>query len=433
MTHAVWADRFICWLNLACLLGQGVVQLHFATRLLKQREKWWNYPLFLAAIWALDQALIRLRAPWELAAAAQLLALYGAGRLLLQGRPGTAGLAAVLGAYITQLSFGILNALQMILLSWWVVGGPLVYAAAVGASAAAIALCAALCGAVRRLLGPDTAGRAALLAPPLLFLSAAELYLLQTDYAQLIYSRDPRFLLAQAGRHTALLAMQLLGLAALFCTLYAWRGVCRGLENEAALSALRQAAEAQKAYLAEAAAREEKTRALRHDWQNHLVVLDGLLAAGRAGEGRAYLQKLHTRAAALAPPCHTGSPVADVLLSQKLGLAAAKGIQTEVSLTLPPACGLDELDLCAILANALDNAIEACQNAQEQKFLHVFGERQGNFLRIVFENTCPPGPPAPAGTGLGNIRAAAQKYRGSVCIEQAAGLFRLDLLLNISA
>ncbi len=87
MTHTAWADRFICWLNLACLLGQGAVQLHFAARLLKQREKWWNYPIFLAAIWALDQVLIRLQAPWELAAAAQLLALYGAGRLCCRAVP----------------------------------------------------------------------------------------------------------------------------------------------------------------------------------------------------------------------------------------------------------------------------------------------------------------------------------------------------------
>ena len=52
--------------------------------------------------------------------------------------------------------------------------------------------------------------------------------------------------------------------------------------------------------MAEAQTRYEKTRAFRHDLQNHLFVLDGLLSAGRTEEARRYLEKLEAASAALA-------------------------------------------------------------------------------------------------------------------------------------
>lgn len=191
-------------------------------------------------------------------------------------------------------------------------------------------------------------------------------------------------------------------------------------------------AAAQKGYLAEARARYEQTSALRHDWQNHLTVLDGLLAGGRVKEGREYLQKLKASAAALSPSCRTGSPVVDILLSEKLGLAKAQGIAAEISLALPEKCGVDETDLAVLFANALDNALAACRAMAGERWIKVTGRRQGAFLALSFENTCAEGPTPPAGTGLGNIQAVARRYHGTALAEKSGGCFRLDVLLDLS-
>lgn len=247
-----------------------------------------------------------------------------------------------------------------------------------------------------------------------------------------VYHTDTAFLWAQAGRYTALLFLQAMGLGALFCTLAAWRGVCRGFESEAALRAERQAAAAQKGYLSEARARYEQTKALRHDWQNHLIVLDGLLAGGRVREGREYLQKLKSSVVALSPPYSTGSPAADILLSEKLGPAKAEGITAEVSLALPKKCVVDETDLAVLFANALDNALAACRAVEGERQIRITGRRQGDFLALSFENTCAEGPLTPAGTGLGNIKAVARRYHGTALAEKTGGCFRLDVLLDLS-
>lgn len=234
------------------------------------------------------------------------------------------------------------------------------------------------------------------------------------------------------GKHTALFLLQVLGLGTMLCTLYAYRHVCRELQSQAALRSLTQAARAQRIYTEEAQARYVKTRAFRHDIRNHLSVLSGLLNGGRAEEAAAYLQKLEAASSALSFPVCTGNPVVDVLLGEKLEAAKSAGISTEVSLCLPDPCGADDFDLCVIFANALDNAITACQSAGEKKSLRIGGERQGDFYRLIFENTCSGGPMPPMGTGLSNIRTVAEKYHGAMLVEKTDQRFFLHVLLNIS-
>ena len=249
-----------------------------------------------------------------------------------------------------------------------------------------------------------------------------------------------------AGLHMALLVLQALGLGALLCTLYAWRCVRRGFEAQAGLLSLLQATRAQRTYVAEAQERYRQTRAFRHDIKNHLTVLRRLLDSGQTAEGLAYLERIEAVSDGLSLPCRTGNGVVDVLLGEKLGLAERRGIGTEVSLALPEEelalndlmdrmerpgeWGVEDFDLCVVFANALDNALAACEDGAGE--ICLTGERQGDFYLLSFENTCLPGPPAPMGTGLSNIQAVAEKYRGAMRTERSGGRFRLDVLLNIS-
>jgi hypothetical protein len=51
---------------------------------------------------------------------------------------------------------------------------------------------------------------------------------------------------------------------------------------------------------------------------------------------------------------------------------------------------------------------------------------------LTFENTCSGEPLPSAGTGLSNIRAVAEKYRGAVLAEKIGRQYSLNVLLNIS-
>ncbi len=358
---------------------------------------------------------------------AALLALYGMGRLALRNRPAQSCAAAVLAVYVCQLSAGMVDSLESIAAPRAPKGWPL-YALVSLAALVAPALCVLCYALVLRLLSlEEDTPYLGLLPLPGLFFFAVELYILETAYGGAPTVPEAM------GKHLALLALQALGLGALLCTLYAYRRACRGVRAQAALDSLAQSAQAQRTYITEAQTRYEKTRAFRHDLRNHLSVLDGLLATGQMEEARRYLQRLEAASSELSPPCRTGDPVVDVLLAEKLELAESRGISAEASLRLPEDRAVDSFDLCVIFANALDNALRACEALEGETYIRIRGQRQGDFYRLEFENSCADGesPPEP-GTGLANIRAAAEKYGGAMRFEQAEGRFRLGVLLNIS-
>ena len=401
-------DYFNLCLDGLCLAGQAVAHLFFASRLTGKRLRLRHIAAYFSLLGVIQLASARLSLSGVLPVGAGVLALYAMCRFAWGSQGPASWLAAILGFYISQLSFGMVNSVEAAIFPRFI-GSPLLYPLVLAALAASFLLCVCCYAAVLRLLPLKEGGQTpymGLLLFPGLFFFAAELYILHTAYR----FAEPGFSLEEAGKHGTLLFLQAMGLAALFCTLYAYRQLCQGFQAQGELQALAQASQAQRIYIAEARARYEQTKSFRHDIKNHLSVLSGLLNGGDLEGGKSYLRGLEAASAALSFPYQTGNPVVDILLREKLGLA--EGIQAEVSLLLPRSWGVDDFDLCVIFANALDNAITACRCGKGPQSIRVLGKRQGDFYMLTFGNTCGSGPLPPAGTGLSNIKAAAEKYHG---------------------
>lgn len=420
-------DYFGLLSDMTCLAGQSIMHLLFTSKLTGKKPRLLLFPVYFLLIWTIDHVSIRfLPGGGILPVGAGVLALACTSRYALKNRWHVSWLAAVLSFYISQLSFGVINSVEAVVFPRFI-GDPLLYLLLITALVVFFLLCACCYWGVLKLM-PGAYGmpRLGLLLFPSLFFFSAELYILRTSYSLFTPPVSPM----ETGRHAALLFLQVMGLAAMLCTLYAYRQLCRGFRDSAALQSLTQAAQAQKVYIAEARSRYEQTMAFRHDVKNHLTVLSSLLNSGKIEESRKYLLKLSAASGSLSFPCRTGNAIVDILVGEKLGLL--KDVHTEVSLILPSSCGIDDLDLCVIFANALDNAITACQSAEGEKHIHVSGQQQGDFFMLTFENSCTDGPAPSPGTGLANIRAAAEKYHGAALFEKSGRSFSLSVLLDIS-
>ena len=422
-------DYFALLLDSLCLLvGHGVMHMVFISRLTRKKLKKWYFAAYFLLLGMIQLISDRLALDGTLSVGVGVLALYGLSRYGMGNQWSVSWLAAVLSFYISQLSFGIINSVEAALFPRFI-GSPLLYPLLLAAQVLFFSLCAGCYYAVLKFLAWTEDSQTpyiGLLLFPGLFFFASELYILETAYSFFA----PIVSLEEVGKHSTLLLLQVMGLAALLCTLYAYRHLCQGFQAQAALQSLTQAAQAQKIYITEAQARCEQTKSFRHDIKNHLSVLDGLLRSGKLDESRAYLEKLETVSESLSFPYQTGNPVVDILLGEKLGLA--KEIAAEVSLVLPQPCGIDDFDLCVLFANALDNAIAACRAGDGAKAIRISGKQQGDFCMLTFENTCSDEPLPPAGTGLSNIRAVAEKYRGALLAEKNGQRYYLRVLLNIS-
>ena len=135
----------------------------------------------------------------------------------------------------------------------------------------------------------------------------------------------------------------------------------------------------------------------------------------------------------------------DAILNHTVLDAKRQGIEIDVNAEFPKDCNITSDDLCVILFNLLDNAMEACQHyirqAQTPPRIEVTLRRIHQFLIIKIQNPCVPPrklfgifPTTKAdarhhGIGLRNVREKVEKYNGSLEFDVEGNVFTVTALL----
>ena len=234
--------------------------------------------------------------------------------------------------------------------------------------------------------------------------------------------------------HGQMLFMYFLGLASLFCILFSYKKLQQIFRLSTEISLLEQQEHSLNQYVEEAKTRYDETKSFRHDIRNHIAVVKKLLQGGKLEEAVSYIEDMDDMAEKMSFPCSTNNPVVDILVGNKLGIAKSMGIDVDCSLLLPYPCSLRDIDICIVLSNALDNAIQAVKNlgAGTEKYIRVSGRIQGDFLMMEIENSFHGKGAFKKGTGLSNVKKVAEKYGGAMSIEIQENVFALHVLLIIS-
>ncbi len=178
---------------------------------------------------------------------------------------------------------------------------------------------------------------------------------------------------------------------------------------------------------------------LFHDFHNHIGALRQLLTHEKYAEAVKYLDELQAPVREMTDTVWTGDETVDYLINSKTALAAAERIQLQVQVEFPKHAGIRSADLCAILGNLLDNALEAAGQVTEpeKRLVKLTIRRINQMLVIKVENrfaasliqengelktTKTEG--GLHGWGLKSARTAAEKYDGMIRTECSGELFR---------
>lgn len=191
----------------------------------------------------------------------------------------------------------------------------------------------------------------------------------------------------------------------------------------------------------------DEFRSFRHDFQNHILCLQGILATNDIPQAQEYLSQLVNQSTAVKPQYNTGSVIIDALLNDKSEIA--KNLNTTIHFEGHiPSQGIHNVDLCTIFANAIDNAIEACakSTSDQPKSIQICSNyRQGyyfvNITNPIFEtirteNGCIVSSKKNKsfhGYGLANIMKTAKKYNGEAKISAESNIFQLDITLLLDS
>lgn len=133
----------------------------------------------------------------------------------------------------------------------------------------------------------------------------------------------------------------------------------------------------------------KETRAIKHDMKNHLIVMKGLAEKGDIKVLNEYLENIQSMMDSVSVVIHTGNSIVDSIVNEKLEIAQSKNIEMKLDISLQEELGVAAIDLCVMVANSLDNAIEACDKIPEggKKCITVYGRFQRGYLSFIITNT----------------------------------------------
>lgn len=180
----------------------------------------------------------------------------------------------------------------------------------------------------------------------------------------------------------------------------------------------------------------------RHDYRNHIQNMKNRLD-GDQGELEQYLDELADDLTQTDTSIQTGNVMADAVLNSKLSVAEQKNIQLNVKAHIPKGIEMTDVEMCSVLGNLLDNAIEACEKLPcDKRFLRVYIDKFKGQFYLSVQNSSPSIQrdkgifrTTKAGThgfGLFRIDRIAKKYGGYVNRQYEEGVFATELLLPLS-
>ncbi len=183
-------------------------------------------------------------------------------------------------------------------------------------------------------------------------------------------------------------------------------------------------------------------RGWRHDYRNHIQVLKSYLAMGDVEAASRYLDALSEDLNTVDPALKTGNKMTDIILNSKISLARSKQIRVEADAHVPVALSTAEIDLCIIIGNLFDNAIEACMGLPEQeRMIRVYMEMKSTQLYMSFTNSTALKKQKKEngrffstkgqghGYGLVRIDTIVGRYHGYISRNSEDGAFTTEILL----
>ncbi|MDD3174195.1 MAG: GHKL domain-containing protein [Herbinix sp.] len=187
----------------------------------------------------------------------------------------------------------------------------------------------------------------------------------------------------------------------------------------------------------------DKLRILRHDMNNHIGLIKTLVYSQKYDELEEYINQIYEDVEVANDLVITGNQTLSVLLNAKKSLAKEKDIEF-TSIIATQEISMQNKDICSLLGNILDNAIEAAEKSGEKKYIQLMIQNTQKGCVISCENSFGVKPVMKKGRfitnkdnalihGIGteNIKDIVSKYNGEIMFDFDDDIFNVRVVMPI--
>ena len=184
-----------------------------------------------------------------------------------------------------------------------------------------------------------------------------------------------------------------------------------------------------------------KMRGWRHDYHNHIQALQASMALENYDEVNHYLRQLNDDLTNVDTVMKTGRVMVDAILNGKINIASQNGIPVRAKAKIPENTPVTDIDLCVIIGNLLDNAVEENKTLPpEDRFIRIYIGQKNTQFYLAFTNAAglkrvkqgslfSSSKGANHGFGLLRVENIVKKYGGLFSADSEDGGFTAEILI----
>lgn len=182
----------------------------------------------------------------------------------------------------------------------------------------------------------------------------------------------------------------------------------------------------------------------RHDWNNHMIVMQKLFEQGKFEEAKKYFDSFPVVKRSNASKVLSGNETVDTILAAKSEYFENLEVELKINGTLSRLSPMSPMDICILFANLIDNALEAVAKIKGNRYLHIYVTESPNMIMIILKNPMSQmlltegnlikSTKAEAekhGVGLQNVAEIVKKYKGEYYIETPENEYIIKLVLPL--
>lgn len=189
----------------------------------------------------------------------------------------------------------------------------------------------------------------------------------------------------------------------------------------------------------------KKMRGWKHDYHNHIQVMKAYLKLEKYKEMDMYLDELDRDLKEIDNVLKTGNLMVDAILNTKLSMALSRDINVNAKATVPKDLQVADVDLCTIIGNLMDNAMEATIKLEDtdDRFIRVYIREMKGQLYISVTNSVGGEVKKRGieyistklglnhGFGLKRVDSIVAKYNGFINRQNEEGVFATEIILPL--
>lgn len=192
----------------------------------------------------------------------------------------------------------------------------------------------------------------------------------------------------------------------------------------------------------------QNTRKIRHDMNNHMQVVDGLLNETQYEKAHAYIESVFSSLNHSVLKNYAGDPVINLVLNQKIKAMEDHHISVDAKISLEKLESFRDMDLCCILSNTLDNALEACKKIPDKsnRRIEIKARIKNGYFSYALINSktnatttkngkfiTDKADKKQHGFGISNVKEIVAKYKGEIDFKDLGKTFEVVMIIPLSS